>query len=255
MQKWCPDAFDTATVDAVTAVVEESTFESTSHVVQTDDKSAESRFRSESRFVTTDSLLTHLTRKERAQLFDLVEQDVATEYEEKEAENLRVQKEKLQALEAGYQEGLANLAKEMDDAWARQLKEISASSARLAVQLAEKIVRKAVELDQNVVIQAIETSLYKLKDSSKLSVVVSPEDLAHLEKNPELTKDLNIEKLSSDRRIQNGGCQVKALDQEFDATVERQMESLKDIVDEAIATTEIKEFRQQPENDNDPEVE
>jgi len=255
MQKWCPEAFDTPVVDQITAVVNDQSFSSDSPVTEVDEKSPEARFRSESRFLDTETLLNHLTRKERAQLFELVEQDVSTDYQEKEAANLKATEEKIKALEDSFLKGLSNLAAEMDTAWGQRIKEISAASARLAIQMAEKIVRKQVEIDPEVMVRALEVAHYKLKDASELSVTVNPEDLPHLEGQSNLLSELKISQLTSDRRIQRGGCVVKAQDEKWDATINRQLESLGGIIEEAIAKTEPSNLRDQPEKDNEPEVE
>jgi len=255
MQKWCPEAFDTAVIDQFSGVIADSEFSSDSTPAITDEESLESRFRSESRFTSSEALLNHLTRKERATLFDLVEQDVATEYEEKAAENLKQQAQQLKTLEDSFHQGLENLASEMDAAWGRRIKEMSEASARLAIQLAEKIVRAKVAVDETVVARALETAHYKLKDASELSVTVSPDDLVYLEKQSELLKGMKIAHLSSDRRIQRGGCIVKAQDEQWDASVNRQLETLGEIIEEAIARAEPTNLREQPEKDNEPEVE
>lgn len=236
MQKWCPDAFETAGAIRATGVKEGPAFQPEARSAAATTENSARSFRSEAGFADPQMLLNHLTQRERSQLFDLVEQDVAREYEERERElraNLDAQRI---ALESNHQQSLENLSVALERALAGQLKEIAAGSARLAVRLAEKVVRGAVAVDQEVLARTLETAHYKLLESSALTVSLHPEDAAWLESQTELCARLKITAINADRRLDRGGCVVKSGSQEVDATIGRQLETLSEIVEEALAT-------------------
>ncbi len=236
MQKWLPDAFESDNLVGAGPVLVGEAFEKQEPAAGRCDDSIECRFRSESRFVDSQTLLGHLTRKERAELFELVEQDVARDYQEREDELRKQHQTAVQALDQQYRESLASLAAQLDAAVAGQLKEIAAAGARLAVQLAEKIVRKTIDLDPEVLLRALDTIQYKLLDETELHLSLNPEDAAWLEARPEVLEELGIAQIHADRRIEKGGCIVRAGAREWDGTIQRQLESLTEIVEEAIAT-------------------
>lgn len=234
MQKWCPDAFSTEETSPSGKVAIAESFESDSVPVRAEDGSPATRFRSESRFTDPRTLLGHLTRKERAQLFELVEQDVAAEYHAREEELRKESQAEVQAQEKIHQDSLASLAAELDAAMAVQIQDIAAATARLAVQLAEKIVRRSVTLDHASLTKVLEVTQYKLMESVPLTVNLNPEDADWLQNQPEMLKELKIAQVHADRRIDRGGCVIKAGAQEWDATISRQLESLAEIVEDNI---------------------
>ena len=255
MQKWLPDAFVTDNAPLAKPAAASGVFEPVGTGEEPSPDSAVSRFRSESGFSDTQTFLKLLTRKERAQLFELVEQDVASEYETREKEMQAKLVIQTKSLEDTFQMGLANLATELESAVAEQLKEISAASARLAVQLAERIVRKTVTLDQEVLTRTLAATQHKLQDKSSLTVILNPEDAFWLEARPEMVKELKISKVQTDRRIERGGCVIKSDNQEWDATIARQIESFTEIIEEAIATSPEPGTILHHEEPHEPEVE
>jgi flagellar biosynthesis/type III secretory pathway protein FliH len=52
---------------------------------------------------------------------------------------------------------------------------------------------------------------------------------------PELRERLRIAEIKEDRRLERGGCLVKAGDNEWDATVERQLAVLGEALQEALS--------------------
>ena len=237
MQKWLPDAFSTETLVGAVVLDHPAAFEpdaQTGAEGQEDDVRA--RFRSEAGFSDTQSLLNHLTRKERAQLFDLVEQDVATEYQEREDALRKEFEAKLQDQEKVFQNSLQILAAQLQQAMGAQLKDVSAACAGLAVQVAEKVVRKTIELDPAVLDRALHTIQFKLLDAGPLQLVVNPEDAALLQGNSEFLEALRIHDIQQDRRVERGGCLVRAGKEEWDATIAKQLETLAEMVEEAMAT-------------------
>ena len=238
MQKWCPNAFESPSEPIKGMAAADGTFESDLNPVFVEEGSPASRFRSESRFIDSKTLLGHLTRKERTLLFDLVEQDVAKDYQKRENEVRADCESKVREMEESFLNSLNNLSAELEGALAGQLEEISAASARLAVQLAGKIVRKSTELDPEVLARALETTYYRLFDNCSLTLNVNPVDAEWLENKTDLLKSLKIEKVTADRRVERGGCTIRAGAREWDATIARQLESLAEIVEDSIATSE-----------------
>lgn len=235
MQKWCPDAFSTSETIVGGLTTDNREFQGDSAARDKTDDSGASRFRSETGFTDTQALLSHLTRQERTQLFELVEQDVSAEYEQREVELKAALETQIQGIEAETVIKIEKLGQRLDQALGEVLKEMSASTARLSIQLAEKIVRKTVDFDSSVLERALETTLYKLQDHIELNISLNPEDVSWFENQPELMSSLKINKIQSDRRIDKGGCVIKSGAQEWDATVSRQLESLTELVEEAIS--------------------
>lgn len=254
MQKWCPDAFTTSDPVVGGLATDSREFEGDLAPQVNPEDSVGSRFRSEAGFTDTQTLLAHLTRKERAQLFDLVEQDVSAEYEQREVELKTAYDTQIQDLQNQTQQQIENLGQRLDAALGEVLKEMAASTARLSLQLAEKIVRKTVEMDSSVLERALETTLYKLQDSIELSISLNPEDVSWLESQPKLMEELKIKKIQSDRRIDKGGCVIKSGAQEWDATVSRQMESLTELIEEAISVANQEQQSLLDGESHDPEM-
>nr|MEE4266815.1 FliH/SctL family protein [Candidatus Krumholzibacteria bacterium] len=195
-----------------------------------------SRFRSESGFTDTQTLLSHLTRKERAQLFDLVEQDVSKEYEVREEQVRKECEDGLAEAEKAFHANLENLTREFQETMVQQVKAMAAASSRLALQLAEKVVRAQVAVDPGVLTRALEITHYKLLDSTNLTVIVNPEDESWVAGNTGLRESLRISTVQADRRVERGGCIIKTQTEEWDATITGQFETLAELVEEAIST-------------------
>jgi flagellar assembly protein FliH len=253
MQKWCPEAFESGVSVLGSATPAEKEYQSAA-VAGAEGTDRAAGFRSESGFTSPQSLLGHLTQKERAQLYDLVEQDVATEYQDRE-EKLRARlDQKVNAAEANFESALGNISRELEKALTDQLKDISTASARLAVQLAEKIVRKAITVDEEVLARTLETTQYKLLESTSLTVSLNPDEASWIQARPELLKELNIKEVKADRRVERGGCIIKSGSKEWDATIARQLESLSEVVEEAIATAGNEGKLISPEEHDEPEL-
>lgn len=254
MQKWCPDAFENPTSVICGRVEDHRAFQPEAAQGTALEDSAVSRFRSESGFTDTQTLLSHLTRKERAQLFELVEQDVSQDYEEREKQLKRDYEERLKKAEHHMQTSIEAISHQLQDALGTQLREMAGTSARLAVQLAEKVIRKTVTWDPEVLARALETTHFKLLENSQLQVSVHPEDEPWLKANETLRENLNITEIQPDRRIERGGCIIKSRSQEWDATIARQLETLTEIVEEAVATWHGSSEPLLPEDDHEPEL-
>jgi flagellar biosynthesis/type III secretory pathway protein FliH len=234
MQKWSPEAFsdDVAPVGGV--AVDPSLFESGGPAGDGLEAVAR-KFRSESGFSDPQSLLASLTQEERTQIFELVEMDVAEDYDAREKELSEHFASELQAAKAEHDARF--------DAWTRELgqtveedrRALTAAAADLALQLAGKIVRGAVPLDREALVRAIETTVFKLDKDHPLTVHVSPEDAAWLDEHPQVREKLNIAAVVADRRVETGGAVVKADGREWDVTLGGQLEALGEVVREMVS--------------------
>ena len=251
MQKWLPDAFTTDSLVGAAVADDPGAFLAEHGTVRAEDLNPASRFRSEAGFADAQTLLNHLTRKERAELFDLVEQDVSAEYQEREDELRKQFAADLQEQQNTYLETLGTLAGQLEMALGQQIKETSEACARLAVQIAEKIVRSRVAVDGDVLFRALETIQYKLLDSGPLQLTVNPEDAELLRGKPEFLATLRVKDIQSDRRIAQGGCLVRAGKEEWDATIAKQLETLGEMVEEAIATAQETPLKHEPESEEE----
>lgn len=236
MQKWCPEAF-TDTARVVGGLVSDPAgFESSGQASHPGENTPASRFRSESGFTDTQTFLTHLTRKERAQLFDLVEQDVSAEYEVREKQVRKECEDSLAEAEKAFHANLENLTREFQETMVQQVKAMAAASSRLALQLAQKVVRAQVAVDPDVLTRALEITHYKLLDNTRLTVIVNPEDESWVAGNTDMRESLRISSVQTDRRVERGGCIIKSQTEEWDATLAGQFETLAELVEEAIST-------------------
>lgn len=234
MQKWCPEPLAGASGSA-------AGFESTPLAAAPDAAGDQHGFRPEQGFAAADGLLRSLSRDERAQVMALLEQDLRREYEQRHQESTsaletaahEAHRAATEAL-AQWQAGLATALRQEIDAtlasWARRLGEI-------AVLMATRVVRREVQLDPQILVRAVETVLFKAEAGRPLTVTAHPDDAAWLEQSPELRDQLRISAIKTDRRVERGGCLVHSDQIEWDATVERQLAVLGEVVDEALAQT------------------
>lgn len=125
-------------------------------------------------------------------------------------------------------------------------------AVRLAVQMAEKIVRTTVERDDAVLVRAIETVLHKVDAGVAIVVTVNPADAARLAGDHALQARLRIAAVKEDRRVKPGGCLIAADRQEWDATIDKQLETLAEIVSGALAASPTST---EPEQDDSVDLE
>lgn len=229
MQKWCPES-----LAPETAAVFEPVALATADVPAVDPG-----FRPETGFTDPASLLLQFSREERAQVLALLEQDLRREYEEKARQESRQREEADAARRAEQDQALNRWQDELSAGLRGRVDESIAGLARHAVDMAllmaAKVVRRAVEADPEVLVRNLETVLYKAEAGCALSVTVHPEDAAWLRSAPELRERLRIAEIKEDRRLERGGCLVKAEDDEWDATVERQLAVLGEALQESLS--------------------
>jgi len=255
MQKWLPDEFSSPSRTSVAANTDPSVFESdnsSSSSVQTENQRL---FMSETGFSGPEAIMAHLTREERAQVFELVEQDIKAEYHERETE-LREQFQKdLASAENQFTETFNQWSENLHRAMAIHMKETADASARLAVQLAEKIVRRKIIMGNEILVKAIETALFKIDGTKSITVNINPEQAQWLESQDQLREKLGIEQIVSDRRIDPGGCLVKTEKQQWDVTIAGQLNYLSELVEEMITTADAPALAGEEGTDAEPILE
>ncbi len=180
-------------------------------------------FRREAGFTDTKSLMGSLTAKERAEVYELVEIDVAEEYAAREETLTSEFDARLADAKAEAQQMMETWTGQLNAAMARELKEAASASARLAVQMAEKMVRQTVAVDPEALARVIETTLYKITEDAPLTVRTCPVDAAWLSGRSALLERLHIGQIVADRRIDQGGCVIQSDGREWDATLTRQL--------------------------------
>ncbi len=201
-----------------------------------DDDAPGSRFQRETGYTDPRSLLSTLTREERADLYELAEMDVAGSYEARQKQQQDEFAARLAESKREAAENLAAWTRDLEAAVQADLAATAAGAARLALRVAEKIVRATVAVDHGVLTRALETILYKQQSGAPLRVTTSPRDALWLSDQPDLRARLNIEVVADDRRLGDGDCRVRAEGREWDLTVEGQLEVLAEIIEEEIAT-------------------
>ncbi len=261
MQNWLPDAFD-ASSSTATAVLqaEDTTFESADFSpVKDNNTEIEDNntrlFMSESGFAGPETIMTHLTQSERAQVFELVEQDILRDYEQREIQLRAGFSKDLEKARSNFENSMELFSTNLHQAMGRHIKEIADMSARLSVQLAEKIVRSKVQTDHNILVKAIETTLFKVDGAKSIVVNVNPEQASYIESQSELLKRLGINQVVADRRIDLGGCVVRTEKSEWDATVKGQLEYLSELIEEMIATSDEPDLSGEGQSTNDQSTE
>ena len=244
MQSWLPEAFepDQKTVYTNEAAVAEFSSDGAVLTLEPTGYGDDGpRFRSETGFTDRQTLMAQLNQSEREQVFELVEMDVAADYEKREKQLIAKQEQQLSEALADGEQRLQtwqdDFASRLEAHVENELKAASAAAARLAVQLAGKIVRAVVPLDPEILTRNIETMLFKIKGNAAVDVTVNPTDAAWLESHPDIVARLGLNEIVADRRIEPGSCLIRSGCQEWDATLTGQLESLSELVEEMIATS------------------
>ena len=232
MQRWCPEPLGVETAAA-------GVFEALAPAVAASVADEDGGFRPETGFRDPTRLLRQLSREERAEVVELLEQDLRREYED------RLQRELAERDEAAARRQAEET--ELHDRWQRELGEglrrevldalgsLARETAAMAVVMATKLVRREVAQDPEVLVRTLETVLYKSAAGCPLAVTVHPDDAAWLAAAPAVRERLRIREVKEDRRLERGGCLVNTDELEWDATVERQLAVLGEAMDEALA--------------------
>lgn len=238
MQKWSPEPFalpDEPALTAATTVFRAVGGIDAAAAGATGEEALQ--FRRETGYADPRSLLATLTRRERSDLFELAEADVASTYEARQAEQSAAHAGQLAQARQEAAAQLEAFVAGLEVAVRDDLGRAASAAARLAIQVAGKIVRDAVAVDHGVLTRALETILYRQQAAAPLHVFVSPADALWLAEAADLRTRLNIEAVSEDRRLEPGACRVRSEGREWDLTIEGQLTTLYEIVDEALTTS------------------
>ena len=105
-------------------------------------------------------------------------------------------------------------------------------------------------MDPDFLTRTLETALFKVRDASPLTVILHPADVDLLQDNPDLMSRLRIGTVVPDRRVEKGGCRIRAGVREWDATLSRQMNVLTEIVEETLAAKGVLALSNPGDNDD-----
>lgn len=165
----------------------------------------------------------------------LTERDLEEAYARGRREGLAAAEEQLD----GASQALASALEEVCRLRAALVHSSKQDMLRLVMAVAEQIIRREASVDPEVVVSIIENALQASVRADHYRVRVNPEDLAKVtEKKPFFLasisglKNLSIE---PDSGISSGGCRVDSELGEVDATLETQLESIRQALGEAIA--------------------
>lgn len=153
-----------------------------------------------------------------------------------------------QGFEVGYNEGIARadaavverlaladkLVAEVRSAREEALAACERDLVELAFTIAEKVIRQRVAADPDSTIGVLEHALRKAFVRDGMTVLCNPADLERLSGASELLQsrvgNLNGLSLIGDRRITQGGVVVRTDAGDIDATIESQLERLRDLL-------------------------
>lgn len=134
------------------------------------------------------------------------------------------------ALAGAWREALGGFAAQRDEA----LRIARDDLLRLALAVAERIARRAIELDPSAVQRALEESVGRCAEATKLSVAVHPGDRRLAEAVlPELCAALGDgahATLVEDDAVGPGGCRVRTIHAEVDASISGQLDRFAEAV-------------------------
>lgn len=236
MLKWCPEPFaaEQAGESPASGVVFRGIDGLAVPAAGADAPAAQ--FQRETGYTDPRSLLSTLTREERAEIYELAEMDVAGTYEERQKQQADRYAEQLAEAKREASESLAAWTRDLEAAVQADLSAAAAGAARLAIRIAEKIVRASVAVDHGVLTRALETIVFRQQSAAPLQVFASPRDAIWLADQAELRTRLNIEVVSDDRRLADGDCRVRSAGREWDLTIAGQLDVMAEIIEEAITT-------------------
>jgi flagellar assembly protein FliH len=180
-------------------------------------------FRPEFSAATQESFLRLLTREEREELYQLVERDVAAAMGAQQEAVAARQREESRRLLADLAEKIARENTETNGVLARE-------AVDLALEIARRILRRQLAADPHAIVRALEVLLLKLAGTAALRVTVNPADAVVLRDQPEILARLHVTSLEEDRRIERGGCLVRADQQEWDATLAGELAALEEAI-------------------------
>lgn len=211
-------------------------------------------FEKDPRLTGGSSLWNHMSVSEKETLLEAARADLLEEFQARENEIRENHREALSRVREEFESRLEDWTREFSAGSARERQKRAVQAADLAIALAGKIIRDTANVDHGMVVRTLETALYKAQDINPLTAVLHPDDAEFLARKPELMGRLRIENVVPDRRMEKGGCLVRAGSREWDATLSRQVDTLAAIVEETLAAGEVELVSGPGEND-DPGLE
>lgn len=170
----------------------------------------------------------------RAQADSLRREAQRTGYESGLAEGRTVADQELLPARAALEHAVRELATELDERVAL----LERQAAELAVQLAERIVAAALGVRPELVLETIRGVLRGVLERDRLVLEVNPEDLALVQSGVgEIAAKLGgIRDLEvvAESRVPRGGCVVRTVEGEVDATVAGQLDRAREVVLDAL---------------------
>lgn len=159
-----------------------------------------------------------------------LERGLAEGREQGRAEALAQSAEQLRQLHAAW----SQVAKDWEQQRTEMEREARQAVLEFALRAAEKLVHRVIEVDESVVVDQAAQALSMVLSAHDASVRIHPVDRPMLEDAlPDLIKELatleHIE-LVDDEEITPGGCVVAFGQGRVDATIERQMQRLIDLI-------------------------
>ena len=240
MRKWCPEPFDEIRDQNRPVGNPLLSFETVSASIATfpaNNALENPRFEKDSRLTGGKSSWDLIDQVDKDQFLERARELLQVEFENRETELRRRHQEELAEVRNEFIQRLDNWCRELTAGQDLERRGIAAEAAGLALALARKIIRDTVEVDPGFVTRTLETALFKIRDANPLTVTLHPDDANLLEDNPDLMAGLRIGTVVSDRRVEKGGCLVRAGVREWDATLSRQMDYLTGLVEETMAAS------------------
>jgi flagellar assembly protein FliH len=179
-----------------------------------------------------------LNQAEKDRLRDEVKAELRGEFELREKELRQRQREERAALQAEWSQRMENWSREMRTQLAEENHARAVEATGLALALARKIIRDHVEVDRGLLVRTVETALLKIGEARPLTLILHPEEEQFLKNHPEMMDRLGIGQVIPDRRVDKGGCRIRAGVREWDATLEGQMKAVAETLAETLAVAE-----------------
>lgn len=142
--------------------------------------------------------------------------------------------------EEGYKAALEEFVKYMDEAKSlitqlvrereQVLNSVEPELARLSVSIAEKIIGEELQINRDTVLNIIKNAMQKVKSSEEVTIKVNPDDLDYVNENKDvfsrLVEGLKNLEVTSDPRVDRGGCMIETNLGSADARVSTQLEAI-----------------------------
>src|SRR5687768_14544154 len=146
-------------------------------------------------------------------------------------------KQRQQAHDIGYQEGLAQTTELLVKARLEQeqlLKNANRELIDLAFKIAEKIIGKQLETDPETIISIVKQAMQTVRQTKQLTIRVHPNDAKLLKENHEELQEAlgshRILDVMEDKKVQQGGCIIESEIGTVEAQLHTQLERLKKVL-------------------------